>query len=233
MSTWRGFQGLVLGICLHLLTYVSPAIAQQQTSAADARLLISCRGGPSLGRVASDVAGEKDYRLAFEAGLSATYRLSRRYSVDLGVEYLSRGGVERYDKYSSNGNLIGEIEDTWEINYIGLPICARYMLSLQSLRPYLLLGAEPGFLLDATMERKVPVTVEYSRNPRRYDSTDLFRSFSLGIRVGGGLMMSLGSLAVSAEACYIHGVLAIFDDTHLKIHAITVCVGVGIPLLRS
>lgn len=197
-----------------------------RASLADARLLLTCKGGLSFGGVSSSQSGREGRRISLEAGLSATYRLSQKMGAEFGIDYAARGGIERYVKYTGRG----EVEDTWEIDYLVLPLCARYDLGTKSPHPYFLIGSEVAILLGATLERRVPVTYEYQKNPRRFDETDRFAPVTPALRAGGGVTLDLERTAMSVEVCYVYGLAEAFDAIDLRTDAILLLVSVSVPV---
>jgi len=138
--------------------------------------------GPRLGATISKITGDpkaNTFLPGFTGGFYVMYSDINHFGISGDVLFSQRGG--KYDFIELN-NI--RYTYTQRINYIEIPIMARYFLNLEgALRPNVFAGGAAGFRLNAKQKN-------IQENDTRFDdfdNTDLYKPVDLSFLVGVGL----------------------------------------------
>ena len=127
---------------------------------------------------------------------------------------------------------------TWKSNYIEVPVLLRITLGSGSTRPYLMGGANVGFLMSSDLE------VEIGAFSAGFDAKDLMESTDFGVAIGGGVLFQLENLNIFVDGRYNLGLKDIFKggeisfegeteeipNAEVKTNGIQIMGGIIIPL---
>ncbi|MCH7819320.1 MAG: PorT family protein, partial [Candidatus Marinimicrobia bacterium] len=148
----------------------------------------------------------------FGLGGIMLYPLSEVLGLQVEAMYLLKGSKAEFD-------FLGTVFET-ELNlaYLSVPVMVRYNLGSEDTSPYIVVGPEFGFLLSAKSK--------FDGEPEE-DVKDDFKSLDLGLNIGAGVSMNMGTMPVFAEVRYSLGLSNIEDnnDSTTKTTGIQLFVG--------
>ncbi len=161
--------------------------------------------GIKAGLNLSDLSGDAETtepRLSFHIGATVELMISEKFSVQPELIYSSQGGRGEYFDYYM-GNRI-EVEETLKLDYIYIPILAKYYLTEQLSFEA---GPQVGFLVSARFDAEANFNGETESVDQNVN--DSFKSIDLGLGVGMGYAFD-NKLNVAAR--YNFGLSNIIDD---------------------
>jgi len=127
---------------------------------------------------------------------------------------------------------------TWKSTYIEVPVLLRVTFGSGSTRPYLMGGANVGFLMSSDLELEMGVI------SAGIDAKDLMESADFGVAIGGGVLFQLENLNLFVDGRYNLGLSDVFKggrisfegetgnipDAEVKTNGIQIMGGIIIPL---
>ena len=147
----------------------------------------------------------------FGAGGIMLYPLSEVLDLQVEAMYLLKGTKAEFDFFGTVSKL--------ELNlaYLSVPVMVRYNLGSEDTSPYIVVGPEFGFLLSAKSKF----------DGEEEDAKDDFKSLDLGLNIGAGVSMDMGTMPMFAEVRYSLGLSDIDDndDSTTKTTGIQLFVG--------
>ena len=175
------------------------AIAIQPIFAQDDAMQFGVKAGLNLANISFDPEPEGvsfDAATKFGLGGIMLYPLSEVLDLQVEAMYLFKGSKAEIDFF---GDVI-VVE--FNFTYLSVPVMGRYNLGSGDTSPYIVVGPEFGFLLSA--KSKVDDEEE--------DIKDTTKSIDLGLNIGAGVSMDMGTMPVFAEVRYSLGLSDIKDD---------------------
>ena len=185
----------VITFCIFIVL----AIATQPIFAQDNAMQFGVKAGLNLANLSFDPETEGvsfDAATKFGLGGIMLYPLSEVLDLQVEAMYLFKGSKAEIDFF---GDVI-VVE--FNFTYLSVPVMGRYNLGSGDTSPYIVVGPEFGFLLSA----KVKVDDEEE------DIKDTAKSIDLGLNIGAGVSMDMGTMPAFAEVRYSLGLSDIKDD---------------------
>lgn len=147
-------------------------------------------------------------RYGFGGGVSLTFAMGGAFSIQPEILYVMKGtSLGSVDITDPGGNVLGTADLTEAVDYIEIPILARFGPTASgSLSPYLLVGPSIGVRLSQQLELSGSTNVS--------GDIDLFRSADLGITLGPGVELGRGGARALLEARYTLGLTDAGEDTY-------------------
>jgi hypothetical protein len=93
---------------------------------ANAQIEYGLRGGLNMSTLQGDIENTDNY-LSFHLGLSAAFKVADKLSIQPEIQYSSQG--TNYNYFLQEGNYSESIEGELRLQYINLPILAKYTLA--------------------------------------------------------------------------------------------------------
>lgn len=201
--------------------------------------VLSCRDivlSPVVGLDSSQFSEEGDYGgsndgsslTGLQLGVDALAPLTNQLLLEGGLRYAAKGNKTSFD---DGGEFEGEnysFEDKTRLNYIDLPILARYRLGNSGFSAYG--GVQPSLLLSAQQKSSGTGSADQSmRVTDSYKTLDFAGSLGIGYQFQNGIRLNLG---------YDHGFSNIAKSDAFGAGAINnrtfkLSVGYTIPLKKS
>ena len=191
------------------------AIAIQPIFAQDDAMQFGVKAGLNLANISFDPEIEGlsfDAATKFGVGGIILYPLSEVLDLQVEAMYLLKGSKSKIEGF----------DDDFEFNlaYLSVPVMGRYNLGSGDTSPYIAVGPEFGFLLSAKSKF----------GDEEEDLKDTTKSIDLGLNIGAGVSMDMGTMPVFAEVRYSLGLSDINDDpddpdTSIKTTGIQLFVG--------
>ena len=175
------------------------AIAIQPIFAQDDAMQFGVKAGLNLANISFDPEPEGasfDAATKFGLGGIMLYPLSEVLDLQVEAMYLFKGSKAEIDFF---GDVI-VVE--FNFTYLSVPVMGRYNLGSGDTSPYIVVGPEFGFLLSA--KSKV--------DDEEKDIKDTTKSIDLGLNIGAGVSMDMGTMPVFAEVRYSLGLSDIEDN---------------------
>jgi len=190
------------------------AIAIQPIFAQDGAMQFGVKVGLNLANVSTDPEPEGvsfDAVTKFGVGGIMLYPLSEVLDLQVEAMYLLKGSKAEFDFFGT------VFESELNLAYLSVPVMVRYNLGSEDTSPYIVVGPEFGFLLSAKV--KVDDIEE--------DLKDDFKSLDLGLNIGAGVSMDMGTTPMFVEVRYSLGLSNIEDndDSTTKTTGIQLFVG--------
>jgi hypothetical protein len=208
---WLRCLGCLSVVLLPVTALAGEAVEHQR------RGYVGVGGGLGLvtyGSAGSDPSVEFTSKLGFTAGLVAGWRLTDIVAIQIESTFSTKG-VES----AVNGLPFG----VFSRYYVEFPLLMKVVAPLSGrIAPHASLGPVPGILLQAETDLA---------DGRHIDLTDRTERFDLGIMVGAGVALQVGSSgSVYIDARYNHGLLntnkiASSEDTETTNRAFYVTIG--------
>lgn len=184
-------------------------------------------GGNAMASTVFDLRNKsEEYKIGYTAGLNACYNFSKRFGIELGVQYSNKGYTYHMSDLSF-GDLIGSgtgivystttgqvpVEAKYRYNFIYLDVPARaiFHLGAKKIRFVASVGVTTNILLKATL---TSVSEYEDGNTKRetYDQEYDFKSLNISPTISAGLDYSINNkLNLRAEPTFRYGLLAIID----------------------
>ena len=158
------------------------------------------------------------------AGIGFIYSDVSRFGAAIDLLYSQRGSQSR--------NLLGSVPTSIDnrINYLELPITARYFLNRSgNFRPNVFLGVVPALRLNASTREK------NANKDVTTVTTDLYRTADLGLTAGFQANFRVGDRQrFTADARYTHGITNVgINTTDLRNQMITIGLGYNFGIGRE
>ncbi len=191
---------MVILLCI----VVTPAWAQYESSG------LGFKGGLNFANIAIDPEPDDGFEtyLRFGGGLSMMFSVNPNLAFDLDALYMMKGAKREY----RSGNDLEDNTITYktELDYITLSPMLRIIPMPGGGGPYILAGAEFGYLVRAKAKSDAGST----ENSNETDIKDDLKDIDIGINLGGGMQFPLGDEGKSffVEAHYVHGLQEINED---------------------
>lgn len=214
----------------------SPAEAQHQASrgyiglspSANLVWMSTDRGSNRPPGATEELHYGDDVRFSLGGALFVGYAASQHISLELGLQYISKGGSHGFEAVDEEGATCGETEQLIRLDYLTLPLMAVYRFSVGSLNLQAVIGPEVGFLLDATAEYKIPASC--GMDDLEHDFSDYCESVDLGISAGLRLRLPVGRLALQPALVYSRGILDIGEKWKMHTNSVQCAVAIIFPL---
>jgi len=154
-------------------------------------------------------------RTGFSLGCIIDINFSPLFGLQFEPSYMQKG-AEAKISYVEEGFRI-KAEETFKAAYVDLPILLLITLQTDNVRPYLLAGIAPAFLVGDFKEVLNKITIDgidYTNqvpaNMREYEYKS--NSFDLGANFGAGLSIPLKNFTIFLEGQYSLGLLDVNDE---------------------
>lgn len=166
--------------------------------------------GPKIGVNWSTVTGKdplynKKFIAGFNIGATMNIDISDRFSIQPELLFSQQG----YRAYREIRNQ--EVTTVQTLNYINIPVVARYVFGEGDLRGYINLGPYLGFMVGGK-ERVDVDGREVSREEVDFDIQNELNRMDFGIALGGGALFRAGEGDVMLGLRYGFGLLPVSDD---------------------
>ncbi|HUH13719.1 MAG TPA: porin family protein [Longimicrobiales bacterium] len=172
------------------------------TGAAEAQMTIGAKGGLNLSNIENAEVLDSNSRSAFVGGGFLRMGFLRGLTLQPELLYSSKGS-----DFPDEGVPGGQGVE-WKLDYVEIPVLARYDFPFEPFRPYLMAGPYGAF--------EVKCEIGDDDAVQDCDDTNFFgaerRKFDWGAIVGGGLSFGMGPGRLLLETRYGIGVQDIFDD---------------------
>ena len=184
------------------------------TLPAQGNLVFGIKGGLNTSNIIGehyDYEGQTDYITGFCAGAFFSYYFNDIFAIQPEILFTTKGMKFKYTYYTYTG--IGvEVEKKKNLNYIEIPILAKYYIETQGIvKPHMYIGPYLGLKYSAKYSLKGE---EYSENVSAQVSgegkLDDINGIDLGIVIGGGFdLIPQGKLGIDVR--YTVGLTKIRD----------------------
>ncbi len=128
--------------------------------------------------------------VGLKAGAVADFGLTRNLSIRFEPMFLQKGYQRKFETFYPHPQ---NVEEKLRLSYIELPMLLRWKVATGRIQPYLVAGAEAGYLLDARQEFSEFGEKETFRVKENY------QDFDYGVSFGGGVNVSLGKMNIFLE----------------------------------
>lgn len=169
--------------------------------------------GPRAGVNASAFTGgitdlfQPDYRFFPNLGIALQVDLARGLAFRTEVAYSVKGGGAESEITDPGGNVIGTTKDTWQFDYIEVPLLLRARMPLAAgPTPYLEVGPSVAFALRGEFRS------EGSGFPE-VDLRDEMNDVDVGFGGGFGLELPAGPARAALEFRYTRGFSSLLKDS--------------------
>jgi hypothetical protein len=154
-------------------------------------------------------------RNGFSFGAIVNINFSPIFGLQFEPSYMQKGAEARIS-YVEEGFSI-KAEETIEAAYVDLPILFRVTIQTENVKPYLIAGLAPAFLVGDLKEVLNKITIDnidYTNQvPANLRENEIkANGFDLGANFGGGLLIPLQNLNIFLEGQYSLGLLDINDE---------------------
>ena len=200
---------LIISLLIFIGYSNQKAIAQHQ---------VGIIGGLNFADLNIDPQGE-GLEILTRTGFSLGCIVNINFSPILGLQFepsYMQKGAEAKISYVDEGFRI-KVEETFKAAYVDLPILLRVTIHTESVKPYLLAGLAPAFLVGDFKEVLNKITIDgidYTNqvpaNMREYEYKS--NSFDLGANFGAGLSIPRKNFTIFLEGQYSLGLLDVNDE---------------------
>ena len=183
----------------HLLTGLFTALFTVTAAGQTNRFDIGVQGSPSVSLLWGNSYAKKYSKptVGFSAGITFRYNLPKYLSVGTDITFEREGNLTKSDATDSEGNVIGEIVATIRLDYLTIPVLAKFSIG-NKIKFFFNAGPHFGYLIAASAAWDVPS--QFSSVPPITDQTDNFKRFDIGLTTGLGLTVPVTSkFLISAE----------------------------------
>ena len=157
--------------------------------------------GMNLAKLNIEGRDHGELRTAFAAGGAFDLGLNDRFGVRIEPSFLSRGG-----KASQRNAYWGSVDGAvFQLDYLAVPVLARYNLTAESIHPYVLGGL--GFNFATSQKAKLTA----GPNHETVDLGDVYSPFDLTLDLGLGYNFPAASNRLTVDARVAIGLLNIND----------------------
>lgn len=187
------FKILVLAVSINLLNSCCPTKATSTSPGFPCNLLYSPVAGIDYSKLSEDGAYgslNAESLLSYRLGLDAMMPLNEQVSLESGLHLAGKGGKSSFES-DGDGEGAYSFEDKTRLNYLDVPLLARYRLGESGFSIYG--GVQPSLLLSAKQKSDGTGSESQSTNIRdRYKSLDMAGSLGVGYGFGNGLRINFG-----------------------------------------
>lgn len=169
----------------------------------------------------------------YTLGMQYEKALSRYFSVITGAQYSSRGfaAKEQFEIDLFGISLpVGASLET-RLDYIEIPLVAKYSFSGNQITPYVKAGASGAYAFNGKITPKVNAIIDWTLPDININlDNDLYNRFDVSAIVGAGLSFPVGnSGAIQFEAIYRQSLNDMFQDnlTNIRIKSHGLSAGIG------
>ena len=180
-------SAIAIGVLLEMAMAVQPSIAQDKVPE------FGVKAGLNFANISWDIPeGSFETVSINKFGVSGIllYPLSELLDAQVELMYLQKGA-----KFE---------ELKWNFDYLSIPVLVRFNFSSEDASTYIVSGLEIGFLLSAKLENL----------GAEEDIKDVVKSIDLGLNIGAGVSMDMGTMPVFGEVRYSLGLSDINDDPY-------------------
>jgi opacity protein-like surface antigen len=136
-------------------------------------------------------------KIGFNAGIFAEFFDCAGLSLLAQIEYTQKGTVEEFRATDELGNNAGLFRTTSTLNYLSLPLSAKYEISIQQIVPYVIAGLRYDHLLNHESVAEGPEELQVGSEPGTFvlENTiyDHFSRNIFGAQIGAGVTFDLFS----------------------------------------
>ncbi len=178
-----------------LITLCVSVLLSMTVSSQSNKFNIGITGGASLVSMRGDYLFEDEYKslLSYSFGASFEYNFSKHFSLNSNFLFERKGeiSIEKYE-FGNNGQTIGEDYEQTNLDYLTLPLLAKYRFG-DNIIFFLNAGPYVGYLLKG--EYTTPNNLDLGG-----DLTNEMTRYDFGVSMGGGVTFPLKkSLALTLE----------------------------------
>lgn len=213
-------------LILLLFGVSAPALAQE----GNGKRSVELTAGTNHSKFSEDVDGA-ECLLCWFIGADVVLCENGPLRFSTGMHYRGSGS-----KYKS-GEDIGEggsysFENKEALNYLYIPVEARYEFGTRKIKPFVRGGGMLGFLLSA--KSKTTMTFNGRKDEEETDIKARKKSTNFALSLGAGLSFPLGKYRGIASVRYLIGLTNVVKDDRApsaKTRDLSYSVGIGIPIL--
>lgn len=182
-----------------------------------AQIGLGLRGGVMWAKAELEQHNDKtsnDYNLGYTGSLFAEISIANAFAVQPEVTFLQKG-------YKINVKDDGNYERNVQLNYLEIPVLAKYRVGTDKIKAHLLAGPTFGYALDGTIKANGEKTDVNFDNMKRMD---------IGVLFGASIDMQLGPGAIFIDGRYGLGITNLNDaanSSDFHWHNRTISAGVG------
>lgn len=158
---------------------------------------------------------DQRFRTGFSYGIFMTYGFGRRFAVQPELLYVMKGS--RY----VNGQGSDAYRETMSLEYVELPILAKYELPLfRSFRTHVFAGPAPAMNIRARVDARFA-------GESQQESLDNVMGVDVGLVAGAGIEIPLGSGRITFDARYTAGLTTLSKkpDDNIRNRAVSLLFG--------
>ena len=121
-------------------------------------------------------------------GLQFTYQPTREISIKTGLGFIPKGFVSDVEYWNIYNSSVGFFPTNYSFNYLNVPVSLSYNLGQKKFNIYLSLGLDFDILLKQETYADLPSEINGVEIVNiNAINTDLYKSFNLGVHLGGGI----------------------------------------------
>lgn len=172
----------------------------------------------------------------YTAGIQYERAMTSQFSLITGAQYSSRGFGARED---FNVNVFGidlpigaQIET--RIDYVEVPLVAKYNLVKEGVTPYVKAGASTGYAFNGTITPKINALISWNLPDININlKNNMYNRLDVSALVGAGVSMPIEKFgAIHFDLTYRHSLNDMFQDnsTNIKIKSHGLSAGIGFTM---
>lgn len=203
--------GLAIGFSIFSLA----GYAQQNVS-------IGLETGPSISSLRGNaLANETNSALHFSSAISIQYAITDVFSLRTAIGYERKGAKSFVEITSSTADPVGETTIYTNLDYLTVPVLARFTTHAGKVNLFFNAGPHAAFLLKSVSGIK-----EFQSMPAEsYDNTSSSKRLDLGLSTGLGLSLPIGEkVALSFE---VRNNLGLINNNTVKNNSINFLFGIS------
>ncbi len=212
---------------LLLLGLAMPALRAQDSGG---RRSVEVTGGTNHSRFSEDVEGAECLWCWF-FGADVIFFQNGPLRFSSGMHYRGSGSEYKSGENFGEGGSYS-FENKEALNYLYIPVEARYEFGAGKIKPFVRGGGGFGLLLSA--KSKTKTSFNGQENENETDIKDRKKSTNLALSLGGGVSFPLGKYRGTASVRYLIGLTNVVKDDRApsaKTRDLSYSVGIGIPIL--
>jgi hypothetical protein len=161
-----------------------------------------------------------DSRIGATGGIFMVIGMSEVWAIQTELLYVPKGATDKQQGTDENGQPIGEFTTTFQINYLEIPILARFSL-----------GSTPLFFVAGpALDFKLSSKISTSDSP--YGDTDddwkRITGMDFGLVFGGGVAFPVSFGELVFDVRYTAGLLDVYKDGNAKFRNSTLAMTAGV-----
>jgi len=210
---------------LFLLLATLPLQAQDSNHGRSATLNV----GANHSRFSEDSNEEADCLLAVLFGVDVVLCDRGRLRFSTGMNYTGTGSKYKSGEEGGEGGGYS-FENKEMLNYLNIPVEARYEFGAGKIKPFVRGGGTFGILLSA--KSKTKTNFNGRENEDETNIKKQKKSTNLGLNLGGGVSFPLGKFRGVASVRYLIGLTNIVKDDRMpsaKTRDLSYAVGIALP----